>query len=176
MTIEYKNNLDDLLKFNIYNFKNSKNTKRNILNGRIFALVFTIITVLYSFFSLEFQYSIIIISLSITVSLLWFFFFPFFYTNSVNAETKTKYKKNEIIAELKINFCEGFFELFQKNQNRKYDNQAIDKIIILQRYIYLYLKDTNHLIIPLSIFKSESELIELLHYLEKYFDNKIKKG
>ena len=171
LTCDYTNTAADISSFHVYSFRGSPHFKRNILNGRMFILVYVIVAVLYAALriahsnddSIKFDMWLLICSMVI-IGILWYFLFPQFYRKSVKEEAFAQHPERRrrvgIAAE-------------RDGQNETINAENVVSVVMETNYIYIILRnEDDSLIIPHSAM-NEQQRTELETFLTDTFSYKI---
>ncbi len=181
MKAAYRNTVEQIANFNLYTFIRSPHFKRNILNGRMFVLVYVILLVIYSCVKLEFTDRVIIIGAFVIFGVLWFFLFPRFYTKSIKGEVYSKYRHgrlylDDVCVEVDSDCVNAVFTRDgQVQKTLRLTDNDISAIIYTDEAVYIVGSDEQQsLVVPYSCFEqSETDKQEFVALLNETFPQKI---
>ncbi len=181
LTFDYTNTAADISAFHVYSFRGSPHFKRNILNGRMFILVYVIVAVLYAALriahsnddSIKFDMWLLICSMVI-IGILWYFLFPQFYRKSVKEEAFAKQKHGRLKTPItRITLADGQLAAERDGQNVIINAENVVSVVMETNYIYIILpNEDDSLIIPHSAM-NEQQRTELETFLTDTFSDKI---
>jgi hypothetical protein len=173
MEVKVKLTEQDVIDFNLHHLKTSPTLKKSILIQRLIGpICFTLfIGIGYRVSTLPLWY---LSSMFIIASILWYKFYP------KRIEKKFKKQVNKIIEEgtNKDIFAESTIIIDEEKivKSSEYtDNtikwDAIEKIDICDKHIFIYNSSISAIIIPLSIFNSQDEQNEFINKTKNYYNN-----
>ena len=171
----YTNTAADISAFHVYSFTGSPHFKRNILNGRMFVLVYVIAAVLYAKFCVEHPFDMwLLICSMVLTGILWYFLFPHFYRISIKDEAFAKQKHGRLKLPLtKITIADGQFFVEREGQNIVITAENVTSVVFASDYIYIILtKEEEPVIIPHSAM-NEEQMSNFSSYLTDTFSDKI---
>ena len=175
LTFDYTNTAADISAFNVYCFAGSPHFKRNILNGRMFVLVYVIVAVLYAKFCVEHPFDMwLLICSMVLTGILWYFLFPHFYRISIKDEAFAKQKHGRLKLPLtRITLADGQLSAERDGQNVVITAENVTSVVFASDYIYIILtKEDDSVIIPHSAM-NEKQMSSLSSYLTDTFSDKI---
>ena len=171
----YINTAADISAFHVYSFAGSPHFKRNILNGRMFVLVYVIAAVLYAAFRMNDLFDKwLIISAMVVIGIMWYFFFPMFYRSSIKDEAFAKQRHGRLKLPLtRITLADGQLSAEREGQNVVFTAENVVSVVLSPDYIYIILSnEDDSLVIPHSAM-NDSQLTELTTFLTDTFSSKI---
>ena len=174
-TFDYTNTAADISAFHVYSFAGSPHFKRNILNGRMFVLVYVIAAVLYAKFCIEQPFDMwLLISSMVLIGILWYFLFPHFYRISIKDEAFAKQKHGRLKTPMtRITLADGQLAAERDGQNVIINAENVVSVVMETNYIYIILpNEDDSLIIPHSAM-NEQQRTELETFLTDTFSDKI---
>ncbi|MBS3990678.1 MAG: YcxB family protein [Erysipelothrix sp.] len=159
---------DDYLQFNMYHLLNSS-------NGKQLLLLYRLIIPLISFISItifinedsDLQFVLIATLVSVIISILGIIFskkviFMFLKKGIQNLkkEGKLPYSKNTI-----LKFDDDFIYEFTHNAENKTKYAMIEKIVVTEKIIYIYISSVQAYLLPKSAFTNDLEKDEFLNFI-----------
>ena len=171
---EYVLNDRDYVAFSIHHMRNSQANKRSILIIRLLILLILFISFLRNFSDYT-EHGILIggvILYVICFMILWFAMKPLSeFILKVQIEMAKKEGKLPYDREITMEFYEDYFIEITKETENKTKYTKIEKIIIGDNAIYIFVSAMQSFIIPFSVFKSEKQRSKF----EFFIKNKTKK-
>ena len=175
VNFSYTNTAADISAFHVYTFAGSPHFKRNILNGRMFVLVYVIVAVLYAKFCVEHPFDMwLLICSMVLTGILWYFLFPHFYRISIKDEAFAKQKHGRLKTPLtSVSLSGGLLTVERDGQSFKITSENVTSVVFASDYIYIILtKENESVIIPHSAMNDE-QMSSLSSYLSDTFSDKI---
>lgn len=188
MKIVYKNDLKNLVDFEIFQRTTSKNrilpSKGNIYTLPIICLlIFTyhfldsnLKVVDYIYYVLNSRILFCNQLALILIAILWIIFYPKMYWWQVKNTIASMYKGNENYAKQRCLEINNHGIIDHKNKGFcKILWNAVDKIELTPQYLYLFISNSSIYIIPLSVIDTYDELEVLLNNVSKDMNVNFKK-
>lgn len=174
MNIEYNNDLDDYINFNLIHSRNSITLKRQrILLRLITSIMLTMILLIISLFANKGSalYGTV---LAIVFGALFFLIFPLFSGLGMRSQIEkiiNEGKNKGVFGKQKTVIASEAITEENDAGEAKYFWTSVDKLVDSPNYIFLYVGALRALIIPRNSFANEEQYTEFVGLVEQYYSN-----
>lgn len=174
MKLNYKNNIEDIINFKIFNLKNDSSNKKRIMLLRL-VLPIVSIAVCYMMYSPNLEditFNVFVIFCAI-ISFISIIFYPKFYYWKIRQALSKKFNNgnnNNLLSARIIELNEKCITQNINEEQHKFPWANIKKVIITNTYLYIYIDILTSIIIPLKSFNNTVEKDSFLKYINKYIN------
>ena len=154
MKISYKNNIQDIIDLNIYNVTNSSIAKRQ-LRISLFLLPAMFICYIIYLYIIHREISTTLLVIVIAIAILWIVFYPKSFRWRISRVVKkrvTKGKSKNLFSNTILTLDDEGITKKSDLINSKVLWLSIEKAVVTESHIFLFLNLTNAIIIPLKVF------------------------
>lgn len=165
LKISYKNSIEDMVAFGVFNIKNSPSSQK-AFKIALFFIPFLILSLLVFYYFILSDYPIILVLCMLSFALLWFIFYPRIYYWKIKKAIIGIYREsNDILVDLTLTLNENGIIKETAKDIYKISWSNITKVELISNYILVYINSLNVFIIPLRIFKTSIERDSFLKYI-----------
>ena len=169
MKISYKNNIQDIIDLNIYNVNNSSISKRQ-LRISLFLMPALFIFYISYLYIIHRGVSTTLLVVTIGLSILWIIFYPKSFRWRVSRLVTKRVKEGNgknVFSNTVLTLDDEGITKRSDMVNSKVLWLSIEKVVVTESHVFLFLNLTNAIIIPLKVFKSLVEKERFLQFIYK---------
>jgi hypothetical protein len=179
--LEFTPSLEDAQIFHLYHAHNSPTLRRQYLVGRIIITAVALIGFLLFFYfvtttspaapnpppaKIVYSFSLLALLLATFV----FFYYPEGYKNKIFKDTEKLYnegKEGFVPQKCTLSFDESEIHSVSEIGEGKIIWTSVDKIIVNEDYIYIYISAVNAIIIPKRAFSDDRQRNDFIDYIQR---------